>query len=247
MSRRGWALFAALSILWGLPYLFIKVAVADLQPMFVVAGRLLLAAAVLVPVALVSGGRDGRALPSLAGKWRWIVLFALIEFIVPFALLTWAETKVTSSLAGLTIAAVPTISALAAAQLGLADRLDRVHQKQRPRLADRRPAGLERLQRAHLRVAHLQAHRTDRATLKLRSEFSQVDATPAVDGNARAVVEVHGCQPVHGAGGDEGAARDGAGRPRLAQHRRERGPQRSGGARQEPHLRARPVHGRRNG
>ncbi len=125
MSRRGWALFAALSILWGLPYFFIKVAVADLQPMFVVAGRLLLAAAVLVPVALVSGGRDSRALPSLAGKWRWIVLFALIEFIVPFALLTWAETKVTSSLAGLTIAAVPTISALAAAQLGLADRLDR--------------------------------------------------------------------------------------------------------------------------
>ncbi len=121
MSRRAWLLFGGLSILWGLPYFLIKIAVADLQPMFVVAARLLLAAAVLVPVALMSGG----GWRSLVGRWRWIALFAVIEFIVPFALLTWAETRVTSSLAGLTIAAVPTISALAAAQLGLSDRLDR--------------------------------------------------------------------------------------------------------------------------
>ncbi|MFI0433067.1 MAG: DMT family transporter [Candidatus Nanopelagicales bacterium] len=120
MSRRAWLLFGGLAVLWGLPYFLIKVALVDLQPMFIVAARLALAAAVLVPVALLTG-KEAR---SLAGRWRWILVFAVIEFVLPFGLLTWAETRVTSSLAGLTIAAVPTISALIAAQLGLADKLD---------------------------------------------------------------------------------------------------------------------------
>lgn len=119
MTRRGWLLFAALSVIWGLPYLFIKVAVADMTPMFVVAGRLTLAAVLLVPLVTVRGWW-----PELAGHWRWLAVLAVIEMMIPFGLLAWAETLVTSSLAGLMIASVPTIAALAAAVLRLSDRLD---------------------------------------------------------------------------------------------------------------------------
>lgn len=119
MTRRGWLLFAALSVIWGLPYLFIKVAVADMTPMFVVAGRLALAAVLLVPLVTVRGWWR-----LLAGYWRWLAVLAVIEMMIPFGLLAWAETKVTSSLAGLMIASVPTISAAAAAVLRLSDRLD---------------------------------------------------------------------------------------------------------------------------
>ena len=119
MSRRGWALFIALSIIWGTPYFFIKVAVADMEPQFVVASRLVIAAAVLLPIALRRGG-----LGSLQGHWPVVVTLALVEIVIPFGLLTWAETKVTSSLAGMVIAAVPTLTAGIAAALGLSDKLD---------------------------------------------------------------------------------------------------------------------------
>lgn len=119
MSRRGWVLFIALSIIWGTPYFFIKVAVADMQPQFVVAARLAIAAAVLLPIALRNNG-----LASLRGHWPVIFTLAVIEMIIPFGLLTWAETKVTSSLAGMVIAAVPTLTAGIAAALGLSDKLD---------------------------------------------------------------------------------------------------------------------------
>ncbi len=119
MSRRGWMLFAALSVIWGLPYLLIKVAVEEVSPGFVVAGRLALASALMLPWVL-----RRHKLAQLRGYWGWVVALAAIEMMIPFGLLSWAETRVTSSLAGLMIASVPTISALAAAWLGLADRLD---------------------------------------------------------------------------------------------------------------------------
>lgn len=118
MSRRGWLLFAALSVIWGLPYFFIKVAVGEVSPLFVVAARLALAAGLMLPWA-----RFRYRLSDLRGYWRWLLLFAVVEMIIPFGLLSWAETRVTSSLAGLMIAAVPIVSAGAAAWLGLADRL----------------------------------------------------------------------------------------------------------------------------
>ncbi|MDQ1248288.1 MAG: hypothetical protein QG597_2660 [Actinomycetota bacterium] len=120
MSRRGWLLFASLSVIWGLPYYLIKVAVnAQVAPSFVVAGRLAVATVILLPIALLGPG-----IRVLAGYWRPIAVLAVIEMVVPFGLLTWAETRVTSSLAGLMIATVPAISAVCAAALGLSDRLD---------------------------------------------------------------------------------------------------------------------------
>lgn len=122
MSRRGWVLFIALGTIWGTPYLFIKVAVTHMSPMFVVAGRLALGAVVLLPLAYVW---ERAGLHHVMQRWRVVLALAAIEIIVPFGLLTWAETKVSSSLAGLVIAVVPSFNAGLAAALGLSDRLDR--------------------------------------------------------------------------------------------------------------------------
>lgn len=119
MSRRGWVLFITMSVIWGLPYLFIKVAVTDLSPLVVVFVRVGIGAAMLLPYAAKTG-----ALRHLAGHWRWIVVLALVEMCIPFGLLGWAEQRISSSLAGLLVAFVPTVSAVLAVLLRLDDRLD---------------------------------------------------------------------------------------------------------------------------
>ena len=120
MSRRGWLIFGALGIVWGLPYLFIKIAVALLAPPVIVFGRVFLGALVLIPVAWRSG-----ALAAVRPKLRWIVAFALIEISGPWVLLTFAEQRVSSSLAALFISAVPLVGAVVAWTLRLDDRFDR--------------------------------------------------------------------------------------------------------------------------
>ena len=51
MSRRGWVLFGAMCVIWGIPYLFIKVAVEEISPSMLVLGRTAIGALVLVPLA----------------------------------------------------------------------------------------------------------------------------------------------------------------------------------------------------
>ena len=119
MSRRGWALFVALSVIWGIPYLFIKIAVEDLSPAAVVFARTLLAALLLLPIA---AGR--RQLGPLLPAWGWLLVFAFVEVCAPFGLLTVAEQHISSSLTGLLVAAVPLIQALFSRLIGLADRID---------------------------------------------------------------------------------------------------------------------------
>lgn len=118
MTRRGWILFWALGLIWGLPYLLIKIAVEDLSTPMVVFCRLLIGSAVLAPIALAKG--HWRA---LAGHWRWVFVFALVEMTFTWWALTWAETRISSSLAGLFIATVPLVAALLAISMGLDDRL----------------------------------------------------------------------------------------------------------------------------
>ena len=120
MSRRGWVLFVALSVIWGVPYLFIKIAVQDLAPAGVVFARTALAAVLLLPLA-ATRGRIRPLLPA----WPWVLLFALFEVCAPFGLLTVAEQHITSSLTGLLVAAVPLLQALFSRVLGLGDRIDR--------------------------------------------------------------------------------------------------------------------------
>jgi drug/metabolite transporter (DMT)-like permease len=108
MSRRAWGAFAAVSVLWGIPYLFIKIADDHGMPPLVLAwGRVALGAAVLLAVSWRAG-----TLPSLRGRGRWLLAFAVLEIAIPFPMIALGETKVASSTAAIVIAAVPLIIAL---------------------------------------------------------------------------------------------------------------------------------------
>src|SRR6476659_7533138 len=107
LSRRGALLFAAMCIIWGIPYLMIRVAVRELAPVTMVFLRTGIAAALLLPLA----ARRGELRPLIA-CWRPLLAYTAIEVALPWYLLGHAETKLTSSLTGLLIAAVPLIVAL---------------------------------------------------------------------------------------------------------------------------------------
>ncbi|MFC4071268.1 DMT family transporter [Actinoplanes subglobosus] len=107
MNRLAWSLFVLCSVLWGLPYLLIKIAIEDLSPVLVVAGRTAIAAAVLIPIALIRG-----TLGALRGRGRTIALLASVHIIVPFLLITYGERHITSSLTGILIAIEPVLIAL---------------------------------------------------------------------------------------------------------------------------------------
>jgi drug/metabolite transporter (DMT)-like permease len=109
LSARGWILFAVMSVAWGVPYLFIKIAVEELSPSAVAWSRLALAAAVLLPIAWKLG-----ALRGLGERWRIITLFAAIEMAIPWPLIGYGEIHISSSLAAILIAAVPLFVALLA-------------------------------------------------------------------------------------------------------------------------------------
>ena len=113
MSKRGWLLFAAMSVIWGIPYLLIKVALEGMPAPFIVFARTAIGAAVLLPVAM----RRGMVGPALK-QWRYIATFAALEIAGPWLLLGDAEQHMTSSLAGLLIAAVPFFVALIMWRLG---------------------------------------------------------------------------------------------------------------------------------
>jgi drug/metabolite transporter (DMT)-like permease len=113
VSRRGWLLFAAMGVIWGLPYALIKVAVEDFSPATLVGARTGIAAVVLVPLAAARG--DLR--PVLA-RWRPVVLYTICELTVPWLLLSTAEKRLPSSLSGLLVAAVPLVGAGIARLIG---------------------------------------------------------------------------------------------------------------------------------
>lgn len=118
MSPRAWAAFATVSVLWGIPYLFIKVAVDDgLPPGFIAWTRVTLAAVVLLALAW----RAGR-LRALRGRGRWLCLYALLEISIPFPLIAAGEKHVSSSLAAIVIATVPLLVALLAIRFDAAER-----------------------------------------------------------------------------------------------------------------------------
>jgi drug/metabolite transporter (DMT)-like permease len=107
MSRKALVLFLALGVIWGVPYLLIRIAVADYHPVIVAFGRAAIGALVLLPFALRGNG-------VMAGfrKPGWLILFTLAEISGPWFLIGFAETRVTSSLAGLIIALTPILAAV---------------------------------------------------------------------------------------------------------------------------------------
>ncbi|MCU1678696.1 MAG: eamA-like transporter family protein [Frankiales bacterium] len=120
MTRRGWVLFFAMALIWGIPYLLIKFAVAEVTPVFVVFFRTAVGAALLLPIAAHRGELRG-----LGRHWRPLLAFAVIEMAIPWLLLSEAETHVSSSFAALLIAATPLVGAVLAAATKADDRLDR--------------------------------------------------------------------------------------------------------------------------
>jgi drug/metabolite transporter (DMT)-like permease len=118
VSRRAVVLFTALSLAWGIPYLLIKVAVAEITPAQLVLFRTTLAAALLLPVAVARGD----VVPVLR-RWKWLVAFTLAEIAVPWVALGTAEQRLPSSTTGLLIAAVPLAGVALAFVSGRAERL----------------------------------------------------------------------------------------------------------------------------
>lgn len=106
-------LFLALGLLWGMPYLLIRIAVGSIDPLVVAGSRTLIGALLLLPVALQRG-----ALAAGFRNWRWLLAYTLIEINLPWLLLGHAETRLNSSTAGLLIAVVPLFAAVIVTKLG---------------------------------------------------------------------------------------------------------------------------------
>jgi drug/metabolite transporter (DMT)-like permease len=119
VSRKGWLLFISLCVIWGIPYLFIRLAVRELPPPALVFLRTLPAALLLLPFAIRQGG-----LQALLERWRWVVVYTVVEIGVPWLLLFHAEERISSSVAGLLVAAVPLIGAVLYRAAGAGDHLD---------------------------------------------------------------------------------------------------------------------------
>jgi len=113
MSRRNWFLFIFVGFLWGIPYLLIKVAVEELSPTIIVLSRVVIGSAILIPMAM----RRGSLMPAIKA-WRYVIPYAIGEMIGPWFLITAAEEKMTSGLAGLLVATVPIWATLIASLHG---------------------------------------------------------------------------------------------------------------------------------
>ena len=102
MSRRNWVLFFLVGLLWGVPYLLMKVAVRELSPALIVCDRVLIGSLVLIPIAI----KQKTLAPAFANM-KYIAIYAVGEMVLPWILITSAEKKVSSGLAGLLVSTVP--------------------------------------------------------------------------------------------------------------------------------------------
>ncbi len=121
MSRRGWVMFLAMCLIWGIPYLLIKVADEGVSVPVLVLARVGIGAALLLPLAIRSG-----QIKVLIPYWRWLVLFAVVEIALPWMLLSQAEKKLSSSLTGLLIASVPILVVVIGRFTGAAERMSAI-------------------------------------------------------------------------------------------------------------------------
>jgi drug/metabolite transporter (DMT)-like permease len=117
IGRRGWVLFAAMCVIWGIPYLLIRVAVREVSPSSLVLFRTALAALILLPLALARG-----ELAPVRRRLLPLAAFAGVEIAVPWIALGTAEQRLSSSLTGLLIAAVPLVGVVIASTTGARER-----------------------------------------------------------------------------------------------------------------------------
>ncbi len=117
MSKQSKILFIALALIWGIPYLLIKVAMGGLTPASLVFLRTALGALLLLPFVLLRGN-----LKAIVARWRPLLLYTVAELAVPWVLLSDVERRVDSSLAGLMVASVPLVGAVLSRATGGRDR-----------------------------------------------------------------------------------------------------------------------------
>jgi len=118
MTRKGWLLFIAMSVIWGIPYLFIKIAVRELDPTVVVFARVGIATAILLPVAA-----RRRVLRQLRERWLAVAALACVQIVGPFLLIGYGEQHIASSLTSLLIAADPLFVVLFALRFDPSERV----------------------------------------------------------------------------------------------------------------------------
>jgi drug/metabolite transporter (DMT)-like permease len=118
MSWRAWMAFAALGIIWGVPYFFIKLALQELSPATIAWGRVVLGTLILLPIAWKRG-----ALRAVMDHKLAVSAFALVEFVIPFSAISLGERWISSALTGILIATVPLTVALLSRFFGLHERL----------------------------------------------------------------------------------------------------------------------------
>jgi drug/metabolite transporter (DMT)-like permease len=118
MTRRGWILFSAMCVIWGIPYLLIRVAVRDLNPAMLVFCRTGISALLLLPLAIGRG-----EVRAALRRWRGVLAFSVVEMAIPWLLLSSAEEHLSSSLTGLLVAAVPLVGAVLMRTTGARERL----------------------------------------------------------------------------------------------------------------------------
>ncbi|TRZ55341.1 MAG: DMT family transporter [Streptomycetaceae bacterium] len=102
MTRKSWIQFGIVGFLWGIPYLLMKVAVADIPPPLIVAGRTLIGAAILIPIAI-----HKKSFMDAVRGIKYVLPYAFLEMVGPWILITNAEKEISSGLAGLLVATVP--------------------------------------------------------------------------------------------------------------------------------------------
>ena len=118
MTRRGFLLFAALGLAWGIPYLLIKIAVGELEPAAVVLGRSAIGAIVLLPIALAR-----HEIVPVLRRWRPLLAYTVVEIVLPWYFLSSAEERLPSSTSGLLLAAVPLVGIAISFLFGRPERL----------------------------------------------------------------------------------------------------------------------------
>lgn len=116
MSRRNLILFLLAGFLWGIPYLFIRVAVdpdTGFSPAIVVFIRVFIGALILIPISIY----DKSLFTAIKG-WKYIAVYALFEMVIPWILIGTAEQSISSGLAGLLVASVPIFSTIISSMYG---------------------------------------------------------------------------------------------------------------------------------
>src|SRR4029453_3238713 len=102
--------FAALAVLWGSGFLWVKIALRGLSPPQIVLAQLVTAAAVLLPVAALGG----HALPRTRAPWLHLSVMAIVANIAPYLLFTWGQQRIPAGLAGVLNATTPLFTLLLA-------------------------------------------------------------------------------------------------------------------------------------